>query len=120
MALPLSKYKFVYLIKNTETQQHKIGIATNVENRLKQLQTGSPARLEVIHVIKTLTPFELEQELHCKYKDKRLLGEWFNLSDFEVEEIKNKDTVNQVFITNKKKPIAAWGEWHEHYKKTKS
>lgn len=71
---------YVYLIENTEMQAYKIGITHNsVEKRLRQLQTGSPAKLEIRGVFKTTYPYRLENILHRKYAYLNTMGEWYEL-----------------------------------------
>ena len=38
----------IYLIKNSEDDTYKIGVAKNPQNRIKQLQTGNSAELLLI------------------------------------------------------------------------
>ena len=69
---------FVYFISCEESL--KIGIANDVQKRLKQLQTGSSSKLNIIHVIPFKSRKEAmkkERELHKKYGAFRLEGEWF-------------------------------------------
>jgi len=58
----------------------KIGITDNLEDRLRQLQTGASRPLKIIAQF----PMEsrqlaltAERELHSKYANYRLKGEWF-------------------------------------------
>lgn len=69
---------FVYFISDEESL--KIGIANDVPKRLKQLQTGSSSKLNIIHVVPFNSRKEAmkkERELHKKYEAFRLEGEWF-------------------------------------------
>lgn len=74
----------VYLLKSGD--RYKIGYAVNVENRLSQLRTGSPYPIELIHAF----PADREEErrLHKWYAEYRRHGEWFELPDKIVGEIK--------------------------------
>lgn len=96
-----------YFIKNTGTGHIKIGKAAMPSERLRQLQTGSPHRLEIIGVIDG----DMELELHAKYEGQRCSGEWFEPSDqllFEAAGNGNTDsddlavTVSAVRIGGKK------------------
>jgi len=53
----------------------KIGIAVNPSARLKELQTGHPARLSVLATV--LGPDSLEGDYHVRFAEHRLEGEWF-------------------------------------------
>ena len=76
---------FVYLIENTETMEYKIGLTqSSPEKRVKQLQTGSPARLELRATYKSKYPHRLETLLHRTYSTHRLSGEWFALTQEQV------------------------------------
>lgn len=63
----------------------KIGRATDVKKRIKQLSVANP-NLELILTIKG----NHETELHHKYASKREKSEWFRLSKEDIVEIKNK------------------------------
>lgn len=78
---------FVYFITCGELM--KIGVANNVPNRLKQLQTSNPLEMQIFHVI----PFHSRQEafkeearLHSKYSICRVNGEWFDKQTIINEE----------------------------------
>ena len=76
----------VYLIRNVATNNVKIGVTkyANTPNRLKQLQTGSDAKLEVVKVIPTSTKqeaFKLEKQLHSK---DHIRGEWFDSRHIDI------------------------------------
>lgn len=76
---------FVYLIRNSMTNHYKIGITNNVQDRLQHLQTANSAKLELLTSVKTSDPPLLEKELHTKFAVKRLEGEWFKLTNVDVE-----------------------------------
>lgn len=78
---------FVYLIRNSMTNHYKIGITNNVQDRLQHLQTANSAKLELLNSVKTSDPPLLEKELHTKFAVKRLEGEWFKLTNVDVEYI---------------------------------
>ena len=71
---------YTYIMKSHNL--HKIGKANNVETRLKQFQTGNPY-IEVVRSIEG----SYEMNLHELYKDKRVTGEWFKLSEEDLIEI---------------------------------
>ena len=67
---------FVYFIRAEGTGSIKIGFSTNHPSiRLKELQTGSPSKLEL------LTFYEGsekdEKKLHHEFAEDRGIGEWF-------------------------------------------
>lgn len=74
----------VYFIRQCGGGPTKIGVATDVEARLSALQTAHAYPLEVVGIWLGAT-IEDEKRLHAKFSDKRLLGEWFDMTDDEVE-----------------------------------
>ena len=74
----------VYLIADTQHNVCKIGISTNVGQRLNNLQTAYPYPLSIIGSFEgTLLD---EFAAHKKYSKHKLSGEWFSLTD----EIRNE------------------------------
>ena len=99
-----SKGAYIYLIKNKDTGHMKIGIAKDIKQRLKALQTGSVSELEVLSLIYSETPYTLEKNLHNRFASKRLRGEWFNLEGSDIEYIMKLSTDDfLLFLANKKK-----------------
>jgi hypothetical protein len=79
---------YVYLIGEIGNEnKFKIGStrANNVNKRLKQLQTGSSSELYIKESFETEHPFKLEKMLHNHFKEKNLIGEWFELSETDTE-----------------------------------
>jgi len=71
----------VYVIRAGYTH-YKIGVSENVTKRLRQLQTGNPERLKVIHIqgFPDISIARIiEKHLHRMLKDYRLNGEWFEI-----------------------------------------
>lgn len=64
----------VYLISH-EDKYLKIGHTNDINNRFSRLQVSTPIKLKLIHLIKG--GVNLEKELHQKFKDLRVNGEWF-------------------------------------------
>lgn len=75
------KEKLTYLI--TDGNLYKIGHSINPSQRLKQLKTGNPY-IELICYGNGVT----ESYLHSLFFQKRMVGEWFNLSDENLEKCK--------------------------------
>jgi len=66
----------LYFIQTSNQGMIKIGRSINPEKRLKQLQTGNPFKLKLIHVF--YNEGNKEKFLHEELKTFRLKGEWFN------------------------------------------
>jgi len=84
----------VYLINLEGTNTYKIGYTNKnkgPEGRLKELQTGCPYKLKVIHSFESEYGNKIEGIMHRHHSlnkvdedDNELLGEWFELSSDEV------------------------------------
>lgn len=75
---------FVYFIKDN-ADQVKIGYTKrNVEKRLKELNSPN---LSVILEFESKYPTQLEKALHFRFKRFNIEREWFNLTDFSIEEL---------------------------------
>lgn len=79
---------YVYLLQSGS--QYKIGFSKNhPRKRVRQLRTGSPFPVFVIHWIKTEFYRRVEKQLHHRFHEKRGEGEWFALSDEDVAHIRS-------------------------------
>lgn len=81
---------YVYLMIDTTNNFHKIGISNSPEYREKTLQSDKPT-VELICAKKFPSrkiAESIEKALHSTFADKRLRGEWFELNDAEIDEIK--------------------------------
>jgi Meiotically up-regulated gene 113 len=79
---------FVYLFRScADPALCKIGRSSNPRRRLKQVQKGVGASLELVHLIPTTDMFRLEHELHERFAAQRLskTGEWFRLEPAHAE-----------------------------------
>ncbi|SIP85999.1 Bacteriophage T5 orf 172 domain-containing protein associated with Zinc finger domain [Pacmanvirus A23] len=65
----------------------KIGISKNPAKRLKQLQTGNPNHLVIYHAMESTNYKLLERTLHSICKDLHVHGEWFEMTDSELQSI---------------------------------
>lgn len=71
----------------------KIGFTTNLEQRVKQLQTGSSTELKVVCV--KHGDVALEQQLHSSLAKYKVQGEWFEKSPEVLEVLTNLVDYNQ-------------------------
>jgi Meiotically up-regulated gene 113 len=76
----------VYLLKAGPF--YKIGKADVFDRRIKQVRLQLPYEVEVAHLIYTPSPYEVEHWWHERFAHKRMNGEWFGLSDEDVDEFK--------------------------------
>lgn len=78
---------FVYLIQYP-TGAYKIGRTTNPKDRMKTFSVKLPFEVEYVCVLETDDMYGLESQLHNRFAQNRVNGEWFALTPDEVEYIK--------------------------------
>ena len=78
----------VYVIghKNRPDLPVKIGKANSVTKRMSELQTSHYTELEILFVIPGYS--KLEKELHNRYWQYHVRGEWFDLTPLQLDQIK--------------------------------
>ena len=80
---------YLYLMIDTTNNYHKIGISNSPEYREKTLQSEKPT-IEMVankEFPNRKIAHSFEQALHSTYDEKRVRGEWFDLSQEEVDDI---------------------------------
>ena len=83
---------WVYVIEAVGQNLFKVGLTTNSpENRLRQLQTSSPHKLDILTAFTCSEPERIENEFHCfldSHPDSQHShGEWFSLTRESMLEI---------------------------------
>lgn len=80
--------KYVYLMR-TGDDHFKIGVATNIFNRLKALQTSSSTPIELVTAKRVENAFEVEKSIHHKFSHVKVGGgkEWFTLTNKEALDV---------------------------------
>lgn len=81
------KIGYTYLLQAENLYRFKIGCAINFEKRLKELQTASPVKLNLIAKKKSNDMYLEEKTWHSLFKNKRVIGEWFDLDYKEIVKI---------------------------------
>jgi len=72
-------------IIDLENTVYKIGVTKQkVENRIKQLQTGSDKKLETVKTFESNFAYSVERNLHKIFNHKRINREWFKLDENDV------------------------------------
>lgn len=79
--------EYLYLIKCNE--YYKIGIAGKMEGRIAALQTGNPYTLILATCFEFNNAEPVEKSLHQKYIPEKERGEWFKLSQYQVDELRD-------------------------------
>ena len=99
-----------YCIRQQVTNYLKIGKSENPQRRLKELQTGSPTTLTLLHSIEG----DFESELHQKFREFNLNGEWFEWHDDIIFRFKCLE--NEIKFNKMASPIReAWGLTEPEY-----
>lgn len=88
----LSTSGYIYVIRS-ENGKYKIGKAQDVNKRLQSLQTGTPEKLELVLTIKTSNKNVLETICHRQFSSKKIRGEWFSLTDDDLNWLSNLPTL---------------------------
>lgn len=68
--------------------RHKIGKAKKVSNRVGHFDTIYPKPVTLVAHARFDDMDGMERHLHAKYADRRIHGEWFDLSPEQVDEVK--------------------------------
>lgn len=77
----------VYLFKSG--RYYKIGKTIDTVRRGNEIRIQLPEKMDLIHSIKTDDPSGIEAYWHKRFEDKRMQGEWFNLSSSDVKSFKS-------------------------------
>jgi predicted GIY-YIG superfamily endonuclease len=90
--------QFVYIVTASEFENiYKIGIAKDVEDRVRTMQTGCPFKLYAFKCYQVNDAVSVETMLHSFFHKKRLMGEWFRLNEIDLtyidESLSNIDYV---------------------------
>ena len=72
---------YLYIIRNNNLC--KIGYSSNWKKRYKAYKTHL-GFVDIIYLTKTKNSFYLEDKLHEMFKEKRVTGEWFSLSNEDL------------------------------------
>lgn len=84
--------RYVYLLKTPENI-YKIGVAKNVEKRIKQLQTGCADEIILVDKFLSNYPFKIESILHRRYETNKINGEWYGLSNENINNFQKDCTI---------------------------
>ena len=85
----------VYFILNSETKLIKIGCSKDINKRYKDLQSqnehlGYTSKLILLDKILVENYYDLEQYIHSKFSNKRVINEWFDISVEDIKDIKEQ------------------------------
>jgi hypothetical protein len=81
--------KFVYLLHCPEHEYYKIGYTDDVITRVKSIQSFLPFTVAPICAWETNDYGKLAHALHVKFENRNIRGEWFRLTQEDVDEFRN-------------------------------
>lgn len=73
--------QFVYFIKDLKTKNIKIGCTTNIEKRIKQLNTRYETKFAVLGLLAVEKMYDAEHFFHIAFKKYNVKNEFFNIPD---------------------------------------
>ena len=80
---------YIYIIQDIDiSKQYKIGRTNHPRARMNRFGVELPFKTKVIHVLQTDNAILAEKQLHKKYAQFRTNGEWFELSQTQLDEIR--------------------------------
>lgn len=84
---------YVYVIQDvSNTWQYKIGRTNYPKRRINRFGVTLPFETEVVAILQTEDAAALERELHQHFANDRRRGEWFDLTEAQVQQIRHWDT----------------------------
>lgn len=76
---------YVYLLQHDGTDDiYKIGCSKSPQDRLFTFEVKLPFQVHYIHLLETEDMRGTEAQLHYIFQHRRLNGEWFRLTEFDV------------------------------------
>lgn len=94
----------VYFIQSSDTKLIKIGCSKDINKRYNDLKAqnehlGYSSQLILIDTILADNYYDLEQCLHSKFSENRVINEWFNINKIDIKNIKEelKETSHRNF-----------------------
>ncbi len=76
----------VYLIRCAHA--YKIGFARDVARRLEALAISCPIPMSLVYAVETNRFRQLERHLHKRFADRRIRGEWFELTSADLKVVR--------------------------------
>ncbi|MCK8818109.1 GIY-YIG nuclease family protein [Natroniella sulfidigena] len=86
---------YVYFLKEVGGNKCKIGLTNDLDRRIGQISPKLPFQVELFHSIKTNCNYKLENFFHTMFKEKRLNGEWFELTESDLESVSVLDVAGK-------------------------
>jgi len=83
--LTASKSSYVYIV--SVEGFYKIGMTKRLADRMEAFNTSNPYEVKVVTAIPVSNASSIEKKLHLLYAEHNVKGEWFNLTESQVEDI---------------------------------
>lgn len=85
--------QFIYITGSTETNIYKIGLSSNPEQRVKTINGSSNQKNDYQKIYEVHNMNLSEKSLHLKFKEQRLNGEWFKLTQEDLDWIEENAAI---------------------------
>jgi len=80
---------YVYVIQDVDfSNRYKIGRTNHPRTRLNKFGVELPFKTEVVHILRTENAVATESDLHKRFAKSHARGEWFDLDDAQLQEIR--------------------------------
>jgi hypothetical protein len=89
----------MYLYFISDSKNIKVGIAKDVNKRIKSLQTGNPYNLKIYRIVEIPDAYArtIEHDMHCYLYQYKLTGEWFDGKCKKlIDMLSNNDIYNNI------------------------
>lgn len=87
---------WIYLIPEPVKGTYKIGKAADPDDRIGTFEVKLPFDVNCEHLVRCTDRHKLESSLHRYYESKRVAGEWFALTPYDVAKIKALTYVDDI------------------------
>lgn len=84
----IKKKKPTHLYILSDGEKVKIGVTSDIDTRIKSLQTGNPKKIVLLYIEERTNPTKAETYLHRCFTKQREEGEWFH--GLTVEQIRSR------------------------------
>jgi len=89
VVMPVERGEYVYIVQDIDVTRYcKIGHTNDLYRRLGRFEVTLPFRIHCIHVIRCEDRRVAEGILHRRLYKQHVSGEWFRLSDADIEQLK--------------------------------
>lgn len=78
---------FIYILR-ADNNTYKIGRTKTIHSRIESIDGTLPYATELVHTIEALDYKEAERYFHQKFADRCIRGEWFQLTEEDIEDLK--------------------------------